>query len=112
MDPKSHPKIDIWAIRGPTFEVFGNVLRNAIFFMTSEVCKKSTKNEKSFTFGRPKVSRMIVFGRVGGRGGRPGNLVLLVQGKDFDTGVRHASNSRLKTGSADLKATASAADPS
>ena len=40
--------------------------------MTSEVCKKSTKNEKSFTFGRPKVSRIIVFGRVGGRGGRPG----------------------------------------
>ena len=31
MDPKSHPKIDIWAIRGPTFEVFGSVLRNAIF---------------------------------------------------------------------------------
>ena len=31
MDPKSHPKIDIWAIRGPTFEVFGNVLRNATF---------------------------------------------------------------------------------
>ena len=32
---------------------------------------KSTKNEKSSTLGRPKVSRMIVFGRVGGRGGRP-----------------------------------------
>ena len=31
MDPKSHPKIDIWAIRGPTFEVFGSVLGNAIF---------------------------------------------------------------------------------
>ena len=31
MDPKSHPKIDLWAIRGPTFEVFGSVLRNAIF---------------------------------------------------------------------------------
>ena len=32
MDPKSHPKIDLWAIRGPTFEVFGSVLRNAIFY--------------------------------------------------------------------------------
>ena len=32
MDPKSHLKIDIWAIRGPTFEVFGGVLRNAIFY--------------------------------------------------------------------------------
>ena len=31
MDPKSHPKIDIWAIRDPTFEVFGGVLRNAFF---------------------------------------------------------------------------------
>ena len=30
MDPKSDPKIDVWAIRGPTFEVFGRVLRNAI----------------------------------------------------------------------------------
>ena len=31
MDPKRHPKIDIWAIRGLTFEIFGSVLRNAIF---------------------------------------------------------------------------------
>ena len=31
MDPKSHPKIAVWAIKGPTFEVFGSVLRNAIF---------------------------------------------------------------------------------
>ena len=31
MDPKSHPKIAVWAIKGPTFEVFGRVLRNAIF---------------------------------------------------------------------------------
>ena len=31
MDTKSDAKIDFWAIRGPTFEVFGGVLRNAIF---------------------------------------------------------------------------------
>ena len=31
MDPKSHPKIDLSAIRGPTFDVFGRVLRDAIF---------------------------------------------------------------------------------
>ena len=45
---------------------------------------KSTKNEKSSTLGRPKVSRMVVFGRVGGRGGRPGKgfgKVLLVLGQ-------------------------------
>ena len=60
--------------------------------MTFEVCKKSTKNEKSSALGRPKVSRMIVFGRVGGRGGRPGKgfgKVLLVLGQvlrtTFDT---------------------------
>ena len=28
---KSHPKIAVWVIRGPTFEVFGRVLRNAFF---------------------------------------------------------------------------------
>ena len=31
MEPKSHPKIAVWAIKGPTFEVFGSVLRNAFF---------------------------------------------------------------------------------
>ncbi len=31
MDPKSHPKIAVWAIKGPTFQVFGSVLRNAFF---------------------------------------------------------------------------------
>ena len=31
MEPKSHPKIAVWAIKGPTFEVFGSVLRNAMF---------------------------------------------------------------------------------
>ena len=31
MEPKSEHKIDLWAIRGPTFEVFGSVLRNTIF---------------------------------------------------------------------------------
>ena len=36
------------------------------------MCKKSTKNDKSSTLGRPKVFWMIVLGRVGGRGGRPG----------------------------------------
>ena len=30
-DPKSEPKIDVWAIRGPTFEVLGAFLRSLIF---------------------------------------------------------------------------------
>ena len=29
--PKSDPKIDVWAIRGPTFEVLGAFLRSLIF---------------------------------------------------------------------------------
>ena len=31
MDPNSHPKIEIWAIRGPTFEVLGGFARSLIF---------------------------------------------------------------------------------
>jgi len=31
MDPKSHPKIDIWAIRASTFEVSGGFGRSLIF---------------------------------------------------------------------------------
>ena len=46
MDPKSHPKIDIWVIRGPTFEVFGSVLRNAIFDEFWDVQKVDQKWEK------------------------------------------------------------------
>ena len=51
------------------------------------MCKKSTKNEESSRHFGSKVNFRGISGRVGGRGGRPGNLVLLVQGKDFDTGV-------------------------
>ena len=31
-DPKSEPKIEVWAIRGPTFEVLGGFLRSLIFY--------------------------------------------------------------------------------
>ena len=31
MDPKSDPKIDIWALRGQTFELLGGFLRSLIF---------------------------------------------------------------------------------
>ena len=31
MDTKSDAKIDVWAIRAPTFEVLGHVFRNAFF---------------------------------------------------------------------------------
>ena len=47
MDPKSEPEIDIWAIRGPTFEVLGAFLRSLIFDEFS-IGKKSIENP---TFG-------------------------------------------------------------
>ena len=47
------------------------------------MCKKSTKNDKSLTIGRPKAIRPVILGRVGGRGGGPGNLVLLVLGQSL-----------------------------
>ena len=31
INPKSDPKIEVWAFRGPTFKVFGSILKNAIF---------------------------------------------------------------------------------
>ena len=48
------------------------------------MCKKSTKNDKSSTLGRPWALYGATFGRVGGRGGRPGKgfgKVLLVLGQ-------------------------------
>ena len=43
MGPKSEPKIDVWAIRGPTFEVLGAFLRSPILKEFS-IGKKSAKN--------------------------------------------------------------------
>ena len=43
IDPKNEPKIDVWAIRGPTFEVLGAFLRSPIFHEFS-IGKKSAKN--------------------------------------------------------------------
>ena len=46
-DPKSEHKIDVWAIRGPTFEILGRFLRGLILDEFS-IGKKSMKNP---TFG-------------------------------------------------------------
>ena len=56
MDPKSHPKIDTWAIRGPTFEVFGGILRNAIFWWFLKCIKTDKIRKRAGTLspgGRP-----------------------------------------------------------
>ena len=47
MHPKSEPKIDVWALEGPTFEVLGWFLRSPIFDEFS-IGKKSDRNP---TFG-------------------------------------------------------------
>ena len=47
MHPKSDPKIDVWALEGPTFEVLSGFLRSRIFDEFS-IGKKSAKNP---TFG-------------------------------------------------------------
>ena len=89
MESNSNSKIAVWAIKGPTFEVFGSVLRNAFFFYDFWGVQKSTKNEKSSTPGRPWALYPATFGRVGGRGGRPGKgfgKVLLVLGQVLRTG--------------------------
>ena len=55
--------------------------------------QKSTKNEKSSTLGWRKDALGDFFGRVGGRGGRPGKgfgKVLLVLGTSFENWIRHA----------------------
>ena len=80
MDPKSHPKINLWAIRGPTFEIFGSVLRNAIFNKFWGCAKSRLKMRKVRHLAK-KAKVRATFGRVGGRGGRLGNLVLLVLGQ-------------------------------
>ena len=56
MDPKSHPKIDIWVIRGPTFEVFGSVLRNAILDEFWDMQKVDQKYQKFDTWAAKGVS--------------------------------------------------------
>ena len=81
MNPKSHPQIAVWAIKGPTFEVFGRVLRNAIFDDFWGV-PKSTKNDKSSTLGRPKWKRRRISGVLG--------RVLGRFGTDFGRTVWHA----------------------
>ena len=41
MDAKSEPKTEVWAIRGPTFEVLGRFLKSLIFYEFSKGEKSS-----------------------------------------------------------------------
>ena len=69
MDTKSDAKIDVWAIRGPTFEVLGTFLRSPIFNEFS-IGKKSTEHQRFWGRGAAKcISRRFAgSGRRVGRG--------------------------------------------
>ena len=53
IDPKNEPKIDVWAIRGPTFEVLGAFLKSLIFNEFS-IGNKSAKNLMFWVRGSAK----------------------------------------------------------
>ena len=53
IDPKSEHKIDLWAIRGPTFEVLGGFLRSLIFYEFS-IGEKSAQNRERLRQGAAK----------------------------------------------------------
>ena len=61
MDTKTELKIEVWAIRGPTFEVLGGISRSLIFdeFSNGE---KSVKNRQSWRLGAA-TGRMRAEGR-------------------------------------------------
>ena len=74
MDRKSDPKIDVWALEGPTFEVSGGFLRSQIFDEFS-IGKKSAKNrENGGPRGSQKGVRWVFLGRPGGMCGAAGEV--------------------------------------
>ena len=70
MDPKSNPKLDIWALRGQIFEILGCFLRSRIFegFLIGE---KSAKSLKIGGLGWPKGRLEDPFGQGRQVGRRP-----------------------------------------
>ena len=51
IDTKSDPKIEVWAFRGPTFQVFGSILRNAIFWLFLKCVKIDKIRKRAGTLG-------------------------------------------------------------
>ena len=97
MYTKSEPKIDVWAIRGPTFEVLGAFLRSRIFDEFS-IGKKSAKNP---TFG-VRGSAKGDFTGSWPEGRRVGRAL---ESAEVGRSIRHASGTPLcETGAADPNA--------
>ena len=64
MHPKSDPKIDVWALEGPTFEVLGGFLRSRIFD-EFPIGKKSAKVYNLASEGWQQARREVSEGAVG-----------------------------------------------
>ena len=109
MDAKSDPKIKVWAIRDPTFEVLGRFSRGLILDEFS-IGKKSVKNP---TFGVRRSAKGGQRGilREGRRVGRGPSEAL--ESAEIGRSIRHASGTPLcETGAADLKGLRPARRPS
>ena len=75
------------------------------------MAKSRLKIHKVGDMGRPMGAMAVIWGRVGGRGG--GQQRLLESDRNWQESAESVSNALLPArGAADLKATASAADPS
>ena len=66
MAPKMVPN-RTWRRLGAQFLRFWKVLGVCLFSMSFGMVKKSAKNHKSSTFGRPKAVRTMILGRPGRR---------------------------------------------
>ena len=79
--------------------------------MSFRTAKSLLKLDKVGGLGRPMGAMAVIWGRVGGRGG--GQQRLLESDRNWQESAESVSNALLPArGAADLKATASAADPS
>ena len=95
MDAKREPKIEVWALRGPTFEVLGRILRSLIFYEFS-IGEKSASNHQRW--------------RHGAANGRHG--ANFVEGRHWQESAESVSNALLPArGAADIKAKASCRRP-
>ena len=78
--------------------------------MSFRSAKSRLKIDKDGDMGRPRAKSPATFGRVGGRGG--GQQRLLESDRNWQESAESVPNALLPArGAADLRATASAADP-
>ena len=109
MGTKTEPKIEVWAIRGPTFDVFGRFLKS-LFFDELSIGEKSALNWQRWRHGAAKGVNVRCFGL--GSAGRAvatgGFWSLTGTGKS----LTRIPNALLPArGAADLKAKASCRRP-